>query len=64
MFFLPPYCSEMNPMVGEWHQLKAHEIAGQMFDNSDDLAIALEARVENRYLPKGYKVERFIFNSA
>ena len=64
MFFLPPYCSEMNPMVREWHQLKAHEIAGQMFDNSDDLAIAIEAGVENRYLSKGYKVERFIFNSA
>ena len=55
MFFLPLYCSEMNPIKGEWHQLKAHEMAGQMFDNSDDLAIAIEAGVENRYLPKGYK---------
>ena len=64
MFFLPPYCSEMNPIEGEWHQLKAHEMAGQMFDNSYDLAIAIEAGVENRYLSKGYKVERFIFNSA
>ena len=54
----------MNPMVGEWHQLKTHEIAGQMFDNSYDLAIFIEAEVENRYLPKGYNVEGFIFNSA
>ena len=27
-------------------------------------AIAIEAGVENRYLPKGYQVERFIFHSA
>jgi hypothetical protein len=64
MFFLPPYCSEMNPIEGEWHQLKAHEMSGQMFDNSYDLAMAIDAGVKNRYLPKGYKVERFMFNSA
>ena len=64
MMFPAPYCSEMNPIEGEWHHLKAHEMAGQMFDNSYDLAIAIETGVENRYLSKGYKVERFIFNSA
>ena len=32
IFFLPPYCSEMNPIETEWHQLKSHEICGQMFD--------------------------------
>jgi transposase len=34
MFFLAPYCSEMNPIKGEWHQLKAYEMAGQIFDNA------------------------------
>ncbi|UBF23992.1 IS630 family transposase [Kovacikia minuta CCNUW1] len=24
-FFLPPYCSEMNPIETQWHQLKCHE---------------------------------------
>jgi putative transposase len=63
MFFLAPYCSEMNPIEGEWHQLKAHEMAGQMFDNGYDLAMAVEDSVEKRYLAKGYNVSRFIFNS-
>jgi putative transposase len=63
MFFLPPYCSEMNPIEGEWHQIKAHEMAGQMFDNAHDLAMAIEASVERRYNSKAYQVERFMFNS-
>jgi transposase len=41
VFFLPPYCSEMNPIETQWHQLKSHEIAGQMFDNEYDLAMAV-----------------------
>jgi putative transposase len=64
MFFLPPYCSEMNPIEGEWHQLKAHEMEGRRFSSSRELTIAVESGVENRYHPKNYKVERFIFNSA
>jgi len=64
LFFLPPYCSEMNPIEGEWHQLKAHEMSGQMFDNGYDLAMAVEAGIENRYLTKDYDVSRFIFNCA
>ena len=27
LFFLPPYCAEMNRIEDQWHQLKAHEIA-------------------------------------
>ena len=48
MFFLPPYCSQMNPIEGEWHQLKSHEIAGQMFDNEYDLAKAVMHGMESR----------------
>lgn len=63
LFFLPPYCSEMNPIEGEWHQLKTHGLAGRMFDNAYDLAIAVEACIEQRYAAKQYEVERFIFKS-
>lgn len=27
LFFLPPYCAEINRIEDQWHQLKAHEIA-------------------------------------
>jgi putative transposase len=62
IFFLPPYCSEMNPIETEWHQLKAHEIAGQMFDNECDLADAIIDGMESRSKVGGYALERFIFN--
>jgi len=64
VFFLAPYCSQINPIEGEWHQLKAHKMVGQMFDNVYDLPMAVEASVEQRYQNKGYNVSRFIFNSA
>jgi hypothetical protein len=31
----------MNPIEGQWHQLKTHDIAGRMFDNEYDLALAV-----------------------
>jgi len=62
IFFLPPYCSEMNRIEEEWHQLKTHEIAGQMFDNNYDLAIAIIHGMEARSLKGGYDLERLIFN--
>ncbi|KAM3104293.1 transposase, partial [Phormidesmis sp. 146-33] len=37
-FFLPKYCSELNPIETEWHQLKTHELRGHMFDHELDLA--------------------------
>jgi putative transposase len=33
IFFLPKYCSEMNPIELEWQHLKADELTGQMFDD-------------------------------
>jgi transposase len=64
LFFFPPYCSEMNPIEGEWHQLKTHGIAGRMFDNAYDLALAIEQSVEQRFSSTNHTIERFIFNSA
>jgi hypothetical protein len=51
-----------NPIEGEWHQLKAHGMAGQMFDNTYDLAMAVDACIEERYRAKNCKISRFIFN--
>lgn len=42
-FQLPPYCSEMNRIETEWHQLKAHEIRGVMFEDTYDLALGVMA---------------------
>ena len=64
IFFLPPYCSEMNPIETQWRQLKGHEIAGQMFDNEYDLAMAVIDGMEARSVAGGYVLERFIFNCA
>ncbi|HHP7243067.1 MAG TPA: IS630 family transposase [Elainellaceae cyanobacterium] len=64
IFFLPPYCSEMNPIETQWRQLKAHEIAGQMFANEYDLAMAIIDGMEARSKARDYLLERFIFNCA
>ena len=64
IFFLPPYCSQMNRIEEQWHQLKTHEIAGQMFDNNYDLAISIIDGMENRSTKGEYALERFIFNCA
>ena len=62
-FFLPPYCSEMNPIEVEWHQLKTHELAGQMFEDELDLAYEVMSGVKARGQAGGHSVERFRFNS-
>ena len=64
LFFLPPYCAEMNRIEDQWHQLKAHEIAGRMFEDEYDLALAVIDGMEARSLKGGYSLERFKFNSA
>jgi transposase len=64
IFFLPPYCSEMNTIETEWHQLKEHEIAGRMFDNEYDLALAVMEGMKARSEAGNYHLERFIFNCA
>jgi putative transposase len=64
LFFLPPYCPDLNDVETQWHQLKSHEIAGQMFDNEYDLAMAVIQGMKNRAEIGNYHLERFIFNSA
>ena len=63
-FFLPKYCSEMNHIESEWHQLKIHELAGQMFEDEYDLALAVIDGVENRAEITRSTTARFKFSSA
>lgn len=62
-FFLPKYCSELNPIEIEWHQLKTHELRGHMFEHELDLAYAVIDGVEARAQAAGYQAERFRFPS-
>lgn len=64
LFFLPAYCSELNEIETQWHQIKTHEIAGQIFDNEYDLAMTVIQGMKNRSEIGDYQLERFIFNSA
>lgn len=64
LFFLPQYCSEMNRIEDQWHQLKAHALAGQMFEDESDLALAVMDGMQARSQTGGYTLERFKFNSG
>ena len=64
IFFLTLYCSEMNLIECEWHQLKSHEISGQIFDNEYDLALAIISGMNSRSSDGDYAIKRFIFNCA
>jgi len=62
-FFLPKYCSELNPIEAEWHQLKTHELRGHMFEHELDLAYAVMDGIDARTQAGGYQAERFRFPS-
>jgi putative transposase len=62
-FQLPPYCSEMNLIETEWHQLKAHELSGAMFEDTYDLAMGVIAGLNRRGTQAGYALKRFNFIS-
>jgi putative transposase len=62
MFFLPKYCSEMNPIELEWQHLKRDEINGKMFEDELELAYAVINGVETRGKKKHHSTERIKFN--
>lgn len=64
LFFLPPYSADMNRIEEQWHQLKTHEIAGPMFEDEYDLAMAVIQGMEIRSQSGDYTLERFKFKSA
>lgn len=64
LFQLPKYSSEMNLIEAEWHQLKTHELAGRIFPDEYDLALAVKEGIEVRSQKGGYQTHYFKFNSA
>ena len=63
VFFLPKYCSEMNPIELEWQHLKNDELSGQMFDDELELAYAVIDGVQARGKRGNYSTQRVKFNS-
>lgn len=61
-FFIAAYSPELNLIEPEWHQLKTHELAGRMFDDEYDLAMAVIEGIENRQARNNCICERFRFN--
>lgn len=57
LFFLPPYCSEMNPIELEWQHLKRDELVGQMFESESELAYQVTVGLEARGERNGHQVE-------
>jgi len=63
IFFLPAYCSEMNPIELEWQHLKKDELCRQIFDDHLDLAYAVIDAVKARGEKGNYSTRRVKFNS-
>ena len=64
IFFLPKYCSEMNPIELEWQHIKEDELAGQMFEDELELAYAVIHGVEVRGKRGNYPTQRIKFKSS
>ncbi|WP_225896637.1 IS630 family transposase [Amazonocrinis nigriterrae] len=62
IFFLPKYCSQMNPIELEWQHLKKDELASKMFDDELDLAYAVMDGVQTRGERGNYSTQRIKFN--
>ena len=63
IFFLPKYCSEMNPIELEWQHLKKDELAAKNFEDELDLAYAVMDGVQTRAEKGNYSTQRVKFNS-
>jgi putative transposase len=57
LFFLPAYCSEMNPIEVEWGHLKRDELVGQMFESEVEMAYHVVAGLESRGERMGHTTE-------
>lgn len=53
----------MNEIEPEWHQLKAHELAGRMFEDEYDLSQAVIQAIEDRNERNNFTYQRLRFNS-
>ncbi|WP_158680608.1 hypothetical protein [Nostoc sp. 'Lobaria pulmonaria (5183) cyanobiont'] len=52
----------MNRIEDEWLHLRRDELAGQVFEDEYELAIAIINGINNRANHRQYQVERFTFN--
>lgn len=57
LFYLTPYCSEMNDIELEWQHLKRDELCGQMFETESELACHVIWGLENRGEKAGHVVD-------
>lgn len=62
IFFLPKYCSEMNPIELEWQHLKKDELASKTFEDELDLAYAVIDGIQVRGERGNYSTQRVKFN--
>lgn len=62
IFLLPSYSPELNRIENEWQRLKEDELAGQIFEDEYELAIAVIEAIEVRQQRNGLKVERLRMN--
>lgn len=62
LFSLPPYSPEMNQIERQWLHLKRQELAGRIFDDEYDLALAIIRGLKNRGEQGGFSVKRLTFN--
>ena len=63
IFFLPKYCSEMNPIELEWQHLKKAELASQSFKDELDLAYAVIDGIQVRGEKGNRSTQRVRFHS-
>lgn len=63
IFFLPKYCSEMNPIELEWQHLKKDELASKSFEDELDLAYAVIDGIQIRGERGNYSTQRVKFSS-
>ncbi len=62
IFLLPSYSPELNRIENEWQRLKEDELAGQMFSDEYELALAVMEAIEVRQNRNELEVKRFRFD--
>lgn len=63
IFLLPTYSPELNRIENEWQRIKEDELAGRMFEDEYELAMAVIEAIEFRSGRNGLEVERFLFKN-
>jgi putative transposase len=63
IFLLPTYSPELNRIENEWQRIKEDELAGRMFEDEYELAMAVISAIESRNERSGLEVARFLFKN-